>query len=268
MRKWSTELNGHAIVALLNEKGSLSPRQLQREIADICGPYVSTAMPLWNALWMLIRDGLIEVYRRGKLVTATDRNIAYKLIGELWHCDDENLFLLKASGVWVSQKICENTDFLNLESTTQSSVICKPIFGRAGRASLADVFVIMPFADEFSGVYDCIKSAIEGIGLSCARADELKSIGVVMSKVWSEIYECGVVIADCSGRNPNVFYELGVAHTVGKKCVILTHDAEAPFDIRHMEYIRYHRSEMEKLSENLRTVFAGLLPPGWELGGH
>jgi hypothetical protein len=49
-----------------------------------------------------------------------------------------------------------------------------------------------------------------------------------------------VVICDCSGRNPNVFYEAGIAHTLGREVILITQaDTDIPFDLRHLRYVRY-----------------------------
>ena len=49
-----------------------------------------------------------------------------------------------------------------------------------------------------------------------------------------------VVICDCTGRNPNVFYEIGIAHTLGREVILITQaDADIPFDLRHLRYVKY-----------------------------
>jgi hypothetical protein len=49
-----------------------------------------------------------------------------------------------------------------------------------------------------------------------------------------------VVIADCTGRNPNVFYEIGIAHTLGREVILITqNNADIPFDLRHLRYVQY-----------------------------
>ena len=49
-----------------------------------------------------------------------------------------------------------------------------------------------------------------------------------------------MVICDCSGRNPNVFYEIGIAHTLGREVILITQSEEdIPFDLRHLRYVKY-----------------------------
>ena len=75
-----------------------------------------------------------------------------------------------------------------------------------------------------------------------------------MSEIWNAICASQIVIADCTGRNPNVFYEIGVAHTVGKPVILLTQIVEdVPFDLRHIRFIKYEltRRGMQKFEEDL-----------------
>lgn len=123
---------------------------------------------------------------------------------------------------------------------------------------ISDVFVIMPFAEEFLSIYsDEIKPPIEELGLSVKRGDDFWSRSLIMREVWSAIYNCSLVIAECTGRNANVFYELGIAHTLDKPVVMLTQDEnDIPFDIRHLRHIKYEPtgSGLNILKEQLKSA--------------
>lgn len=78
-------------------------------------------------------------------------------------------------------------------------------------------FVIMPFKAPLDEVYlDVIKPAIETppVSLRCIRADEIYTTGTVLGGIWEEIQKSRLIISDLTNRNPNVFYELGLAHTM------------------------------------------------------
>src|SRR5258708_13215834 len=65
-----------------------------------------------------------------------------------------------------------------------------------------------------------------------------------------------VVICDCTGRNPNVFYEIGIAHTLGRDVILITQsEADIPFDLRHLRYISYLNN-----GEGLSALSARLTP--------
>ena len=123
-------------------------------------------------------------------------------------------------------------------------------------------FVIMPFAPELHYFYLYLKQYIEKkYGIQCDRGDTDVSTKPLLTKINEYIQIADVIIADCSGRNPNVFYELGIAHAHDKKVILITKDPaqEAPTDIRYYEFIHYeldkHIEFFEKLDNALFNVF-------------
>lgn len=105
------------------------------------------------------------------------------------------------------------------------------------------VSVMMPFSPEFDEVYTCIQQAARAAGLRCRRADEIWEAPAIIQDVVSLIDRAKVVVCDCSGRNPNVFYEIGIAHTLGREVVLLAQkEADVPFDLRHLRYIQYQNN--------------------------
>jgi hypothetical protein len=117
-----------------------------------------------------------------------------------------------------------------------------PVFGRPrAQEEKIDVFVLMPFKAKLEKVYTShIKKMGEELGLAIRRADEIFSPRPFMEKVWDGICSAELVLADCTEKNANVFYEIGMAHTVGKKVVLITRsDKDIPSDIKHFDYIPY-----------------------------
>lgn len=119
----------------------------------------------------------------------------------------------------------------------------RPFFGAPDRHSSlrSNVFVLMPFDAELKPVYeDHIVNTCKGLGLTCKRADDFFRASRIMQDVWSAIFMADWIIADCTGRNPNVFYEMGIAHTMGKKMILITQrEEDVPFDIRYIRYLKY-----------------------------
>ena len=116
-----------------------------------------------------------------------------------------------------------------------------PIFSEPKSDLVADVFVLMPFAETFKPVFDDhIKTVCNKLGYTVQRADDIFRAGNIIDDVWSMIYNAKKVIVDCTSRNPNVFYELGISDTIGKDVVIITQNKDdIPFDLRHRRYIKY-----------------------------
>jgi hypothetical protein len=99
---------------------------------------------------------------------------------------------------------------------------------------------MMPFDAGFTPVYNSIRLAAENAGLRCRRADDIWENPAIIQDVVGLIDRSRVVVCDCSGRNPNVFYETGIAHTLGREVILITQNGQdIPFDLRHLRYIPY-----------------------------
>ena len=104
-------------------------------------------------------------------------------------------------------------------------------------------FVMMPFAEPVGPYYSTIyEPAIQKAGLKAVRADnEIFATGKVIDQIWSGIQAAKVLLAELTGRNPNVFYELGLAHALQKPVVLVSsNQADVPFDVQHIRVIYYN----------------------------
>jgi hypothetical protein len=113
------------------------------------------------------------------------------------------------------------------------------------------VSVMMPFGAEFTPVYKALQKAAIGLKLQCKRADDIWVHHQVIQDIVDLIAKAKVVICDCSGRNPNVFYEIGIAHTLGKDVILIARSAEdIPFDLRHHRFLTYlpNKEGLEELA--------------------
>lgn len=99
----------------------------------------------------------------------------------------------------------------------------------------------MPFSDEFADVYEIgIKEACSLAGAYCERVDEQIYQERILDRIYNQIAKADLVVADMTGRNPNVFYEVGYAHALGKRTILLTKSADdIPFDLKHFPHIVY-----------------------------
>lgn len=126
--------------------------------------------------------------------------------------------------------------------------VIEPVFRAVRPRVPVDVFVAMPFDKSFDQVFrDGIWSAAYEAKLNVVRGDDISASGnanVIVNEIWGMMKASKVMVADCTGRNANVFYELGMAHTLGVRTIIITQNkADIPFDIQHMRYILYERSQ-------------------------
>jgi nucleoside 2-deoxyribosyltransferase len=127
----------------------------------------------------------------------------------------------------------------------------------------AFAFVLMPFDSEFADTYSLgIKDTVEEAGMIAERVDEqVFHRERILERIYNQIDIADFIIADMTGRNPNVFYEVGYAHAKNKLCVLLTKNADdIPFDLKHHRHIVYQslsdlkqklRQDMEYMKEQL-----------------
>ena len=146
-----------------------------------------------------------------------------------------------------------------------SHYYAQPIFGdpfpEHGGQTWARVFVAMPFGEELKSVYtDHILKVAQALSVTCNRGDDFFSSNHIMREVWSAIFHADICIVDCTGRNPNVFYELGIAHTLGRKAILIAQSIDdIPFDVRHLRIITYDTTPQgmqdfeHKLTKTLQT---------------
>ncbi len=108
------------------------------------------------------------------------------------------------------------------------------------RSDPQQVAVMMPFAAEFTRVYEAIQSACNDAGFNCSRADDIWEDSTFIQDIFNLICRSSIVIVDFSGRNPNVMYETGISHTLGKFVVPLTqHIEDIPSDLKSHRALKY-----------------------------
>ena len=170
---------------------------------------------------------------------------------------------LRAEATRIAESYIED-ELAELER--QSRIVrINPIF--QGREFLIDeglAFVLSPFAEPFDTVYeDHLKPSVESFsGLRCLRADDINDNRPIMEDIWKSINEARIIISDLTGKNPNVFYETGIAHTIGKEVVLITQSmADVPFDLRHLRCIVYEYVPrgMATFEQNLTKTVANIL---------
>lgn len=167
---------------------------------------------------------------------------------------------IRETGLWSKIRVAFGGMSLSeaaMLSRHSKGMAVAPVFGRPRQPEeKIDVFVLMPFNAEMEKVYtNHIKKMGEKLGVTIRRADEIFSPRPFMEKVWDGICAAQLILADCTEKNPNVFYEIGMAHTVGKKVVLITRsDEDIPSDIKHFDYIPYiyDPEGVETLIEKLR----------------
>lgn len=125
-------------------------------------------------------------------------------------------------------------------------------------------FIIMPFGvEELNDIYEYfLKPAIEQhCSLCCERGDDVFGSNVIMEDIRSSIERSRLVVADLTGRNPNVFYEVGIAHTLNRDVLLISQSmSDVPFDLRHRRVLVYDNTpkgckKLERsIVDNIRAI--------------
>src|SRR4051812_35028355 len=104
-------------------------------------------------------------------------------------------------------------------------------------------FALMPFSPEFDDIYNYgIKESCKNADAYCERVDEQIYHERILDRIYNQIAKADLIIADMTGRNPNVFYEVGYAHALNKPTILLTQNLEdIPFDLKHFPHIIYDK---------------------------
>lgn len=130
------------------------------------------------------------------------------------------------------------------------------IFARA--RSVRRCFLAMPFARKFQPVWSAINDSVANAGWQIVRADQITRPHRITDAIIQAIMTCDLLLADISGNNPNVFYELGYAHASGCDVILLCQkrSGHIPFDIAQERIVFYSATEtgLRKLQENLREL--------------
>jgi hypothetical protein len=161
-------------------------------------------------------------------------------------------------------KKATNADEMSQVAQRKAAVQMNPMFkGRDFLLQANLCFVLMPFEQEMQPIYDDhVKKVVIRLGLKCQRADDIFGPTQIIEDIWENINRARILIADLTGKNPNVFYEVGVAHTVGKDVLLITQNIEdVPFDLRHLRHIKYEYTPrgMDLFEEKLTATILNVL---------
>ncbi|MGY8817960.1 MAG: hypothetical protein ACKVLM_01000 [Pseudomonadales bacterium] len=112
------------------------------------------------------------------------------------------------------------------------------------------ISVMMPFNPGFNGTYSAVKKVTDYMNLECLRADDIWDNSTFIQDIFDLIFCSKVVVVDFTGKNPNVMYETGIAHTLGKIVIPITQSLDdIPSDLGHHRALKYYPNE-----EGLRNL--------------
>lgn len=125
----------------------------------------------------------------------------------------------------------------------------------AGKREPGVLFILQPINPAFDPVLEAIRAVGLERGLTVLRADDIRQPGAIVSQVVDNICRAEIVVTDLTGRNANVFYEMGIGHAIREDLILLTQDVQSvPFDLQHLRLIEYSLSDLARLRRELAST--------------
>jgi len=172
-----------------------------------------------------------------------------------YHGDDVHQQALEAGAFAVRKKPVQSYDAELIQLLRDAYAESK----RKKRDALGkrQALLLMPFAEEFKEVYSAVREAFEHLGYRCERMDDIQYVGDVMTMLYEKLEESAFIVADITGNNPNVFYEMGYADALSRNVIILKHESStAPFDVHVRRTLIY--KDTAQLKDELTTMVKAL----------
>ena len=125
------------------------------------------------------------------------------------------------------------------------------------------VAVMMPFDSSFTGTFESIKKACKEVDLECKKANNIWENSTFIQDIFELIFTSKIVIGDFTNKNTNVFYEIGIAHTLGKTVIPISQSIDdVPSDLRHHRVLKYlpNTEGYAELQKELKKRLQTLIP--------
>jgi hypothetical protein len=218
-----------------------------------------------------------DVYKHYRGENLPDRKFFENTLTETFNLPNEKLsefidiFLESLEKAKLVEKTGDKYRILDISSKNPTSLIDTTSeikkLSRSASVSASDTcFVMMPFAAPLGDYYAKIyEPAILKAGLKPLRADnDIFGTGKIIDQIWNGITSAKVLIAELTNRNPNVYYELGLAHALKKPVVLIcSNEEDVPFDLKHIRVIYYDVFDpfwgsklIDKVAENILSAIS------------
>ncbi|MHB0967146.1 MAG: hypothetical protein ACYC36_11905 [Bellilinea sp.] len=153
---------------------------------------------------------------------------------------DENAFAIFEKHA--AEKYPEESQFVSAKPSERKITFAPNVFQVPENTTIETdlVAVMMPFNAAFNSVHEGIRRACSATRYRCLRVDDIWEESTVIQDIFNLIFRAHVVVVDFTGKNPNVMYETGIAHTLGKHVVPISQSLDdVPFDMAHHRILKY-----------------------------
>ena len=185
-----------------------------------------------------------------------DEDYSGNVLAILQGIASQNLATFDVIENYLNNKFEEETHYISAKPSDKKITFCPSVFEVPNTPVERDlVAVMMPFDIALNSVCGTIQNACTAVGYRALRADNIWENSTIIQDIFSLIYRSSIVIVDFTGKNPNVMYETGIAHTLGKLVVPIAQSIEdVPFDMRHHRVLTYLYN-----NEGLQGLYNGLV---------
>ncbi len=172
--------------------------------------------------------------------------------------------VLSTIETYIDEKFPDATYYISAKPSQKKITFAPNVFQIPESSIESDlVAVMMPFRAEFDDVYVAIKQSCKAANFRCLRADDFWEESIIIQDIFNLIFRAQIIIVDFTGKNPNVMYEMGIAHTLGKHVIPLSQSlGDVPSDTSHHRVLPYlsNREGLTnleiKLAEKLKQISA------------
>lgn len=164
--------------------------------------------------------------------------------------------------VYIDERYPGESEYISAKPSARKIMFSPHVFHLPEGSVESDlVAVMMPLRSEFDPVFAAIKAASTDCDFRCLRADDIWEEATIIQDIFNLVFRARLVVVDFTGKNPNVMYETGIAHTLGKLVVPISQSLDdVPFDIAHQRVQKYLANQeglallRSKLAEKLNRV--------------
>ncbi len=218
----------------------------------------------WEEIGLL--TGFSELIKSHKRLLRSlswgDEDYAGNVLNVITGIASQNEATLNVFESYLNEKFEEETHYISAKPSETKITFAPSVFEIPNTPVELDLIaVMMPFDAGMLSVYQSIKDSSEDTDYRVLRADDIWENSTIIQDIFSLIYRSSIVIADFTGKNPNVMYETGIAHTLGKLVIPISQSIDdIPFDMRHHRVLTYHPNEQglkdlaKALEEKIKQV--------------
>jgi AbiJ N-terminal domain 5 len=170
-----------------------------------------------------------------------DEDYSGNVLGVLRRIAEKNQKAFRVFEQYVDEHFPGEAEFVSAKPAERRITFAPNVFSVPDVSMETDLAaVMMPLRAEFTSIYKTISRACTSTGMRCLRADDIWEESAIVQDIFNLVFRAQVVIVDFTGKNPNVMYETGIAHTLGKHVIPISQSLDdVPFDLKHHRVLKY-----------------------------